>query len=182
MPKRKTVNLNSLIENSHERKKQKVCGKIKVHFDGIVNAVCRNIRKVDTRYVMGCAAWFTNKRIISTMSTELKGCCMIVTKDKILKAKTTNKKYKTLPVYKDTAIRVIGSGRGYNKSLMHHKFMVGMNREGDALWVVTGSFNFTESATKHLENCLVINDPSVAQVYLDEFVNLYKISKPLKLK
>ena len=181
MPKK--VNLNSLIENSHERRKQKVCGKIKVHFDGksIVAAVCRNIRHKDTKYVMGCAAWFTNKKIIQTMSTELKGCCMIVTKDKILRAKTTKAKYKSLPIYKDTAIRVIGTGRGWSKSLMHHKFMVGMSAQGDPMWVITGSFNFTESATKHLENCLVISDPDVAQVYLDEFVNLYKISKRLKI-
>ena len=181
MPKK--VYLNSLIENAHERRKQKVCGKIKVHFDGasIVAAVCRKIRHKDTKYVMGCAAWFTNKKIIKTMSTELKGCCMIVTKDKILRAKTTKAKYKSLPIYKDTAIRVIGTGRGYSKSLMHHKFMVGMSAQGDPLWLITGSFNFTESATKHLENCLVISDPEVAQIYLDEFVNLYKISKRLKI-
>ena len=179
MPK---INLNSLIDN-HDRRKQKVCGRLKVHFDGtsIVAAICRSIRHKDTHYVMGCAAWFTNRKIINTMATELKGCCMIVTKDKLLKAKTTKAKYKKLPIYKDTAIRVIGCGRGYSKSLMHHKFMVGMSAQGDPLWVITGSFNFTESATKHLENCLVISDQEVAQVYLDEFVNLYKISKPLKI-
>ena len=140
MPKRKVkVNLNSLIENSHERKRQKVCGNIKVHFDGasIVSAICRNLRRADTYYVMA--------------------------------------------VYQDTAIRVIGCGSGWNKSLMHHKFLVGMSKEGDPLWVSTGSFNMTKSATNHLENCMVINDPAVAQVYLDEFVNLYKISKALKL-
>ena len=140
MPKRKVkVNLNSLIENSHERKRQKVCGNIKVHFDGasIVSAICRNLRRADTYYVMA--------------------------------------------VYQDSAIRVIGCGSGWNKSLMHHKFLVGMSKEGDPLWVSTGSFNMTKSATNHLENCMVINDPAVAQVYLDEFVNLYKISKALKL-
>jgi len=177
------VNLNSLIENAHDRRKQKVCGDIKVHFDGlsIVAAICRSIRHKDTHYVMGCAAWFTNKKIIKTMSTDLKGCCLIVTNDKILRANTTKRKYKTLPIYKDTAIRVIGCGRGYSKSLMHHKFMVGMSEQGDPMWVITGSFNFTESATKHLENCLVISNPEVAKVYLDEFVHLYKISKPLKI-
>jgi phosphatidylserine/phosphatidylglycerophosphate/cardiolipin synthase-like enzyme len=59
--------------------------------------------------------------------------------------------------------------------------MVGMSVQGDPMWVITGSFNFTEGATKHLENCLVISNPEVAQFYLDEFVNLYKISKPLKI-
>lgn len=184
MPKRKVkVNLNSLIENSHERKRQKVCGNIKVHFDGasIVSAICRNLRRADTYYVMGCSAWFTNPSIISAMASNLKGCCVIVTKDKILRAKTTKNRYRSLPVYQDSAIRVIGCGSGWNKSLMHHKFLVGMDKEGEPLWVSTGSFNMTKSATNHLENCMVINDPAVAQVYLDEFVNLYKISKALKL-
>ena len=106
---------------------------------------------------------------------------MIVTKDKLLRAKSTKNRYRSLPVYQDAAIRVIGCGSGWNKSLMHHKFLVGMSKEGDPLWVSTGSFNMTKSATNHLENCMVINDPSVAQVYLEEFVNLYKISKALKL-
>jgi phosphatidylserine/phosphatidylglycerophosphate/cardiolipin synthase-like enzyme len=180
--KRKRVNLNSLVE-SEARKKQKVCGNIHIHFDGaaIVAAICRSIRHKDTVYVMGCSAWFTNATIISCMASNLKGCCVIVTKDKLLRAKTTKAKYRQLPVYKDCAIRVIGSGSGYNKSLMHHKYLVGMGKDGEALWVSTGSFNMTQAATKHLENCMVIQDPSVAQVYLDEFVDLYKISKPLKL-
>lgn len=183
MTKRKVkLNLNTLID-SHERKRQKVCGNIKVHFDGtsIVNAICRNLRREDTYYVMGCSAWFTNPSIISTMASNIKGCCIIVTRDKILKAKTTKNRYKTLPVYKDSAIRVIGCGSGWNKSLMHHKFLVGMDKEGEPLWVSTGSFNMTKSAVNHLENCLVINDSNVARVYLDEFLNLYKISKALKL-
>lgn len=182
MPKRKRVNLNTLID-SDDRKHQKVCGNIKIHFDGasIVAAICRKIRHTNTTYVMGCSAWFTNSNIISCMAQHVKGCCIIVTKDKLLRAKTTKAKYRKLPVYKDCAIRVIGSGSGYNKSLMHHKFLVGMNKEGEALWVSTGSFNMTQSATKHLENCMVIEDPACAKIYLDEFVSLYKISKPLKL-
>lgn len=180
MPKRKKVNLNSLIECS-DRKRQKVCGNMTVHFDGIVAALCRNIRRDDTHYIMGCAAWFTNSKIISTLSSNVKGCCVIVTKDKIIKAKTTKNKYKSLPIYKETAIRVIGCGRGWQKSLMHHKFLVGMGEEGDPLWVSTGSFNMSQGATNHLENCIIIKDPDVAQIYLDEFINLYKISAPLKI-
>lgn len=124
--KRKKVNLNSLIDDEG-RKRQKVCGNIKVYFDGtaIVNAICRMIRRPDIHYVMGACAWFTNKKIISTMANELKGCCIITTRDKILTAQTTKKKYASLPIYQrsesevNTAIRYIGNGaRGYNKSLM----------------------------------------------------------------
>ena len=180
MPKRKKVNLNELVDSS-DRKRQKVCGKTTVHFDGIVSAICRNIRREDTHYIMGCAAWFTNSKIIATLSSNVKGCCVIITKDKIMKANTTKNKYKSLPIYKETAIRYIGSGRGYSKSLMHHKFLVGMDEEGEPLWVSTGSFNMTQSASRHLENCIIIRDSDVAKVYLQEFVNLYKISIPLKV-
>lgn len=180
--KRKRVNLNSLVD-SDNRKHQKVCGKIKIHFDGgsIVAAICRNIRHKDTVYVMGCSAWFTNSLIIDCMANQLKGCCVIVTKDKLLRAKTTKAKYRKLPIYKDCAIRVIGSGSGYNKSLMHHKFLIGLNKDGEPLWVSNGSFNMTQSATRHLENCMIVKDPDVAQIYLDEFLSLYKISKALKV-
>lgn len=187
--KKRKVNLNSLIDDE-ARKRQKVCGKIKVLFNGhaIVNGICRHIRRPDTFYVMGCCAWFTNKTIIETMADNLKGVCIVTTRDKILSAKTTQKRYATLPVYTnetstepDTAIRFIGSGRGFNKSLMHHKFLVGLSEQGDPLWVSTGSFNLTNMATNHLENCNIICDPDVAQIYLDEFVNVYKISSPLRI-
>lgn len=187
--KRKKVNLNTLIDDEG-RKRQKVCGNIKVYFDGnaIVNAICRMIRRKDVHYIMGACAWFTNKKIIQCMSTELKGCCIVTTRDKILTAATTKRKYSTLPVYRssendtDTAVRFIGNGaRGYNKSLMHHKFLIALDERGNPLCVSTGSFNLTQGATNHLENCNIIEDVEVAKVYLEEFINVYKISSPLKL-
>ena len=181
MKKKRKVNLNSLIEDSDERKRQKIVGTTRVFFDGgsIVAALCRKIRQKDTCFVMGCSCWFTNKKIIGAMAKNLKGCCMIVTKDKITKAETTKKKYRTLPIYSESAVRVIGHGSGYTKSLMHHKFLVGLNEAGDALWVSNGSFNMTEGATSHLENCMIISDPLIANVFLDVFVNIFKISRPL---
>ena len=40
---------------------------------------------------MGCAAWFTNSKIIATLSSNVKGCCVIITKDKIMKPNKKNK-------------------------------------------------------------------------------------------
>ena len=181
--KKRKINLNEMIEDRSDRKKQKVCGDIKILFDSgsIVNAICRKIRHKDTTYVMGCSAWFSNKKIIEELSMYTEGVCVICTKDKLLKAKTSHKKYSTLPVYKESAIRYIGTGSGWNKSLMHHKFLVGMNKEGVPLWCSNGSFNLTMGASKNLENCMIISDTAVAAVFLDEFLRLYKISKPLKL-
>ena len=86
----------------------------------------------------------------------------------------------TLPIYKDTAIRVIGCGSRWNKSLMHHKFLIGMNHAMEPIWLSNGSFNLTNGAKNHLENCMIFEDTTIAKVYLDEFVNLYKISAALK--
>ena len=65
---------------------------------------------------------------------------------------------------------------------MHHKFLVGMSKEGDPLWVSTGSFNMTKSATNHLENCMIIENADVATLFKAEFMRLFPISRPLKLK
>jgi phosphatidylserine/phosphatidylglycerophosphate/cardiolipin synthase-like enzyme len=60
-----------------------------------------------------------------------------------------------------------------NKYTMHHKVIVIDNNI-----VVTGSFNFTRSAdTENDDNVLVINDPSVAKQYLDEFDRINAIAR-----
>jgi phosphatidylserine/phosphatidylglycerophosphate/cardiolipin synthase-like enzyme len=183
MVKRKPVNLNSLVNS--DRKRQKVVNNMKIHFDGasIVKAIVRRINNDDTRYIIGCSAWFTNAKIISAMSL-LDGVCIICTRDKITRAKTTQDKYKTLPTLNGakSPIHIIGSGRGYNKSLMHHKFLVGLDKNQLPIWVSNGSFNMTTSAVNHIENCMIIDDDEVAEVFKQEFLRLFPVSKALKIK
>jgi phosphatidylserine/phosphatidylglycerophosphate/cardiolipin synthase-like enzyme len=53
---------------------------------------------------------------------------------------------------------------------MHHKFAI-----FDRRIVVTGSFNWTRSATtENNENIVVIEDPAVVQRFSDEFERLWK--------
>ena len=187
MGKTKKVNLNKLIEDK-TRKRQQVFKntEIKIHFNGhsIVNAICRQIKKESTKYVIGCAAWLTNTRILDTMASNADGVCIICTKDKITRAATTQAKYKKLKKLSDakSAIQVIGCGSGYNKSLVHHKFLVGLDERKKAMWVANGSFNFTKSAVNHLENCMIIENDEVAKLFKSEFMRLFPISRPLKLK
>lgn len=55
-----------------------------------------------------------------------------------------------IPVYIDPA-----EGLGHNKTMLF-----------DNRWVLTGSFNFTRAAnSKNAENILLIDDPSLAQIY-----------------
>jgi phosphatidylserine/phosphatidylglycerophosphate/cardiolipin synthase-like enzyme len=61
-----------------------------------------------------------------------------------------------------------------NKYTMHHKVMV-----IDDSIVVTGSFNFTDSAdTANDDNLLVIHSPAVAALYLQEFERVDSIAQP----
>lgn len=186
MVKAKRVNLNKSIEDS-SRKKQQVFEntKMKIFFNGfaIVNALCRQIRKKETHYILGACAWLTNTKIIDTIAGNTKGCCFIVTKDKITKGKQNMSQYrrlKKLPLA-SSSINTIGAGRGYNKSLMHHKFLVGLNENKKPIWVSNGSFNLTKSAVNHIENVMIIDDENVAALFRDEFMRLFPISRPLKL-
>ena len=118
MPKRKAdQNLNNKVE-CEERKRQKVysrgTNKFSVHFDGtgIRSAVMRTIKDEGTKYVVGCVAWFSNKRILAELAKK-RGVCVVVTKDKLTKTKTNQAAYKRLkPCYRGGTIRVVGAGRG----------------------------------------------------------------------
>lgn len=57
--------------------------------------------------------------------------------------------------------------------LLHHKVMIIDDRI-----VITGSYNFTNSAERdNDENLLIINDREVAQRYNDEFTRIYKLAQ-----
>ena len=112
-----------------------------------------------------------------------RGCCIICTKDKLTRRSSNQKAYKQLKeAYPGGAIRVVGEGRGWHKSLMHHKFLIGLDKDGKAVWVSNGSFNMTESATTNLENLMIMEDPDVASTFLEEFKRVHALSTQLKLK
>ena len=55
---------------------------------------------------------------------------------------------------------------------MHHKVIV-----IDGQTVIFGSFNFTRNAAEdNDENVLIIDDPSVAALFLDEFCRVYNVA------
>lgn len=187
MGKTKKVNLNKLIEDKSRKRQQVFTGTtIKVHFNGnsIVNAICRQIKKESTHYIIGCAAWLSNSKILDTLASNVKGVCIIVTRDKLTRSKTNQMKYKKLKMLPGakSPIQTIGCGSGYNKSLLHHKFLVGLDESKKPLWLANGSFNFTKSAVNHLENTMIIENEDVAKLFKAEFMRLFPISRPLKIK
>lgn len=61
-----------------------------------------------------------------------------------------------------------------NPDKMHHKIMI-----IDQRIVVTGSYNFTDSAERsNDENILIIHDPSTARLYEQEFRRVYRNAHP----
>lgn len=59
-----------------------------------------------------------------------------------------------------------------NPQLMHHKVIV-----IDGTTVIFGSFNFTRNAAEdNDENLLIIDDPTVATIFLDEFCRVYNVA------
>ena len=176
----KVVNLNKLISGGRGPKK---IGDSTFIFDTveIQKYLISRIKNPDTHFVMGCAAWFTNTKIIQALST-LKGVSIICTRDKVARTKVSRAKYKTLKKHSGIpTINLLGAGRGRSASLMHHKFLIGLDRKENPIWISTGSFNLTESACTNLENLQIIENPQIATVYLKEFQRLFRIAKPLHL-
>lgn len=185
---KKSKNLNKRMEDE-SRKQQNVFtrGRKKIHilFDGagIKRGVIRMINKKETEFVVGCIAWLSNKDILKAMASK-RGCCIICTKDRMTKGMRNQRAYAAIkPAYPGGTIRIVGEGRGWHKSLMHHKFLVGLDSAGKPIWVTNGSFNMTESAVnKNLENLMIMEDADVAECYFKEFKRVHALSKALKMK
>ncbi len=64
--------------------------------------------------------------------------------------------------FKDARFDVLQDGNPY---LMHHKVIV-----IDERTVIFGSFNFSSNAAEdNDENCLIVDDPGLARLFLDEY-------------
>lgn len=187
MSMKRSRDLNQQANNA-ERKRQCVHQrgkrKISVVFDGrgIRNAIVRNIKREDTSYIVGCIAWLSNKRVLKTMA-EKRGVSIICTKDRLTTRKKNQAAYAKLSgCFQGGVIRTMGEGRGRFKSLMHHKFLIGLNDAREPLWVINGSFNVTESAMTNVENIVIFDDPEIAGTFFEEFKRLHRISKPLRIR
>ena len=185
---KRSRDLNKQADNG-ERKRQCVHQrggqKVAIVFDGraIQNAIVRNIKREDTSYVVGCIAWLSNKRVLKTMAENTRGVSIICTKDRLTTRKKNQTAYSKLSgCFQGGVIRTMGEGRGRFKSLMHHKFLIGLSAAREPVWVINGSFNVTESAVTNLENIMIFHDPGIAATFFEEFKRLHKVAKPLKIQ
>lgn len=85
----------------------------------------------------------------------------------IFEENQNNEKYSEYYPMKDAGIPVKEDSNKYN---MHHKVMI-----IDKKTVITGSYNFSRNAEEsNDENLLIIENPSLAGVYLQEFAKIYE--------
>lgn len=78
-------------------------------------------------------------------------------------------KYSEYGRLKEMGLDVVTDGNAY---LMHHKVIV-----IDEKTVIFGSFNFSSNAADNNdENCLIVDDPSLARHFLEEYLRLHQLA------
>lgn len=153
------------------------CPPTRVVFDNIYDVVTVAIDDPDVHYVVGCMAWFSNKRVLQSMSRK-RGCCIITMPDGISKYPSYTELYRNVRgINTYGAIRFI-SKQVSNGCLMHHKFILGMSVDQTPLWVINGSCNFSETSARNRENVVVHHEAHVANAFLAEFNSLLTASAP----
>jgi hypothetical protein len=76
-------------------------------------------------------------------------------------------------------IRCFGYANMRNKPLMHHKFMVFLDKDMVPYGIWTGSYNFTNNANRCLDNVLYTSNITLIEKYIEEFEQLLFLSERL---
>lgn len=151
--------------------------------------------------IVGCVAWLTSENVLGALSHVPGGVAIVVQKETFYHSGSkTHSLYSRLPtpphpMYFDglvaklktdslEPVRCIGEYHKDKKHYprMHHKFLVfcRVNRftiEPYRVW--TGSFNFTNNATRSFENAVVFDNRKIARAYYQEWSQIMTLSEPL---
>ena len=76
-------------------------------------------------------------------------------------------------------IRCFGFAQNYKKPLMHHKFLIFLDKNLKPYATWTGSYNLTNNANKSLDNGLFITDPKIVEGYIEEFEQILFMSEKI---
>lgn len=77
------------------------------------------------------------------------------------------------------AIRCFGYINKKSKPLMHHKFLIFLNKDLEPYAVWTGSYNFTNNANNSLDNVIYTTDKEIVNAYIEEFEQFLFLSEKL---
>jgi len=184
--RKKGTDLNAKLNNSHHH-----TGTLtECYFRELDVQLVKFIEESDS--IVGCFAWLTNQKVMKALVG--KPCCMVLQNESWLNKKgglavKTRNMYSELRASKDK-FKVDGQdiekdiyvcGMISHPQNMHHKFAVRIGKDGTPQSVWTGSFNPTTNGNQSIENALVIHNEETARAYIQEFLQVRGISKPLKI-
>ena len=171
---------------------------VRVVLRGITNALEALIDSRSNGYILCACAWITSLPLIKALlRAKRRGLTvlLIVQKETWLQRPRTKfhrmlaNEYRSLGSYADLplmgaaclqqveAVRCVGKVTRAESARMHHKFLVFGNQEPESVW--TGSFNLSATAEDSFENAVVIDDPTCAAAYFQEFRTLLLLSEPI---
>lgn len=147
---------------------------IRSHFEDLESHLISYIDS--SEYIVGCVAWLTSQTVLSQLAR--KKVSLIIDASCY-----PNKSYDSLTSFSSyPPIASIGSTaeqKGEIVPLMHHKFLVFIDKNLRPYSVWTGSFNMTNNASRSLENATLICGDGIAQEYYDEWARLIKVASPI---
>lgn len=179
---KKRTDLNATLDIDEQGRTNKtviITQPVEVLFQNISAIIADKIRT--SPYVVGCMAWLTDPAILSALAS-CRGVSFVVTNDTVLNSVSVRQRYAALQPLDASraAVRCVGVRTGASRSLMHHKFLVGLDAARVPAWVAVGSYNASSQAVNNIESVVFLPCPAIARVYYDEFCVIEKSSKTLK--
>lgn len=176
--RQKCINLNELIkDNSNRLIKEFKLKSIKIAFDKIEEQILNAINSAECKYVFISCPYFSNYNILKALSNK-EGSCIITTYDKNWFCERRLKALREIKSMKNmNKIMFLNRGRGKNKNINHSKYILCFNQQGLPYMLLQGSYNYTATSFRNIENLIVIEDAAIAKHYAKEFKKVYQISK-----
>jgi hypothetical protein len=161
------MNMTDLNRRVHRRRANTLFPGGKIYFADLLSVVLQHIA-ISTR-IEGCVAWLTHPQILKALAKCPGRCHMVVTGGTRL-TKRQKAAFRRAGVF----VRV-----GSSRARMHHKFIVGYNDQDAPFFVLTGSFNYSLTATRSLENVIRLESPAAVRAFTAEFAAVAAAGRPV---
>ena len=122
--------------------------------------------------LVACVAWLKAQRLRDAMARAPRGTRVVVQSEKHLKP------IENVDMRK-VGVHARGARQASERSLMHHKFCVGL-RDNVPQFVAVGSYNYTGHSRRNLESVVVLRDTDAAQRFYDEFQRVWALGRAVR--
>lgn len=181
--RKKKVNLNSVVRQYNALRKcshTNIDGTVSILFDNIQGELIKEIEAKDTRYVSCTAPYLSNGPVLKALSSK-GGVRIISNAGPHLKSTVRKRQIMALKRWSNdgggSVVRVLGRGRGRNRTLVHTKVFIGYNVHRSPIWITTGSWNATGNAGNNIENMVIHRDRVFLDAFNSEFECLWNASE-----